>query len=99
VQLAAYRIIQESLINVARHAPGAAALVAMRYTDTHLRVDVTNEPSLPVPHVPPGSGGRGVLGMRERAQLFGGSLRATERPDGGFEVSAVLPYQNAGELK
>jgi signal transduction histidine kinase len=45
------------------------------------------------------AGGRGVLGMHERAQLVGGSLHAATRPDGGFEVSAVLPYQNSGALR
>jgi signal transduction histidine kinase len=98
VQLSVYRIVQESLTNVAKHAPGAAAMVTMHYTDSHLCLEVVNEPSaLAATRTIPG--GRGVLGMRERAELHGGSLRATARPRGGFEVTAMLPYDNAGALR
>ncbi|MCO5992008.1 sensor histidine kinase [Actinoallomurus rhizosphaericola] len=92
LQLSAYRIVQESLTNVARHAPGAATRVALRYLDDHLAVEITNGP--------PGrgrrggrsaSGGRGLLGMRERAESLGGDLRASAT-DGGFRVTAALPY-------
>jgi signal transduction histidine kinase len=99
LQLSAYRIVQESLTNVAKHAPGAAALVRLRYADTHLQVDGINQPSRLTPAAAVTAGGRGVLGMHERAQLVGGSLHAATRPDGGFEVSAVLPYENSGALR
>ena len=94
LQLSAYRIVQESLTNVAKHAPGAAALVRLHYTDTHLCIDVVNQPSAMVPAAAPTPGGRGVLGMHERAQLYGGSLRAASLPDGRFQVTAALPYHN-----
>jgi signal transduction histidine kinase len=99
LQLSAYRIVQESLTNVAKHAPGAAALVRLHYADTHLQVDVINQPSRLTPAAAVTAGGRGVLGMHERAQLVGGSLHAATRPDGGFEVTAVLPYENSGALR
>jgi signal transduction histidine kinase len=98
LQLSAYRIVQESLTNVVRHAPGAAVLVSMHYTDTHICIDVVNEPSVLARPAASAPGGRGVLGMRERAELYGGSLRAAALPEGRFEVTAVLPYDNAGAL-
>ena len=90
LQLSAYRIIQESLTNVAKHAPGATARVTLHYTDTSLRLQVVNEASHRVPLN--SAGGSGILGMRERAHLLGGDLQAAPRPEGGFDVSAQLPY-------
>ena len=93
VELSAYRILQEALTNVAKHAPGAAASVILHYRADRLALEVRNGPS-PLPGRPPdGSGpGRGVRGMRERAALHHGHLEATAGPGGGFAVTAVLPY-------
>jgi signal transduction histidine kinase len=96
VELSAYRIIQEALANVDRHAPGAATSVTLDYRAGQLRMDVVNaappagrHPAGPLPWPP---GGRGVRGMRERAELYGGQLTAGSRPGGGFAVTAAIPY-------
>ncbi|WP_345443159.1 sensor histidine kinase [Actinoallomurus vinaceus] len=92
LQLSAYRIVQESLTNVARHAPGAATRVTLRYLDDHLALEIVNGPPGRAPKGGrPAAGGRGLLGMRERAESFGGGLRASAT-SGGFMVTAALPY-------
>ncbi|MFI9822320.1 sensor histidine kinase [Streptomyces sp. NPDC052013] len=90
VELSAYRIVQEALSNVLRHAPGATARVALAYEPHALRVEVTN--TRPTREAPPSSGaGHGLLGMRERAGMLGGSLTAGPSADGGYRVAALLP--------
>jgi len=93
---AAYRILQESLTNVARHGGGAAA-VAIDYGETRLGLEVTN-PVAPAAAPAPIDGGHGILGMRERAALLGGSLDV-ERRDGRFRVHASLPYAPAEDVR
>jgi signal transduction histidine kinase len=95
VALAAYRIVQESLTNVVRHAGPAPATVTLLREDGHLIVDVVNEG--PAAHVPFGDGaGTGLAGMRERAAALGGTLEAGARPGGGFRVHAKLPAPAGG---
>jgi signal transduction histidine kinase len=89
VELTAYRIVQEALSNVVRHAPGVPAWVALVRSAEDLTVVVGNEP--PGRPVPDNSSGHGLLGMRERAAAVGGQLSAGRTVDGGFEVRAVLP--------
>ncbi|MDN3026443.1 histidine kinase [Streptomyces sp. S.PB5] len=90
VELSAYRIVQEALSNVLRHAPGASASVTLVHHRHGLDVRVVN--SRPTRGAPPTQGaGHGLLGMRERAAMLGGTLRAGPAPDGGFEVAAYLP--------
>ncbi|MBE8471181.1 sensor histidine kinase [Streptomyces justiciae] len=90
VELSAYRIVQEALSNVLRHAPGATAAVRLVHHKHGVDVRVTNSP--PTGRVPLSRGaGHGLLGMRERAAMLGGTLRAGPGPDGGFEVAAFLP--------
>ncbi|MFW6689531.1 sensor histidine kinase [Streptomyces sp. MAR4 CNX-425] len=90
VELSAYRIVQEALSNVARHAPGARARVEVGYHPAGLTVRVAN--SAPEGAAPPWAGaGHGLLGMRERAAMLGGELAAGATPDGGYEVTAMLP--------
>ena len=95
VALAAYRIVQESLTNVVRHASGAAATVAIRQDGDDLLVEISNDAAS-------GSGesgdsaSAGLAGMRERAAALGGTLAAGPRPGGGFEVRATLPLGGAG---
>jgi signal transduction histidine kinase len=96
VELSGYRIIQEALANVHRHAPGAATRVTLSYEADQLRLDVVNASPPAGRHpggpLPPPPGGRGVRGMRERAELYGGRLTAGPRPGGGFVVTAAIPY-------
>jgi signal transduction histidine kinase len=96
VDLAAYRIVQESLTNVIRHAGPASAAVSLAYHDDELRVDVSDTGH--GPHASStGTPGHGLAGMRERAAAVGGSVQAGPRPGGGFLVAARLPIgsQNA----
>jgi signal transduction histidine kinase len=89
VGLAAYRIVQEALANAARHAPGGPAVVSVRGTAGALWVEVGNGPGAPTTVA--GGPGLGLVGMRERAALLGGTLEAGPRPDGGYRVAAHLP--------
>ncbi|MCX5177984.1 sensor histidine kinase [Streptomyces virginiae] len=90
VELTAYRIVQEALSNALRHAPGSRVEVGIAYGPRDLHLCVAN--SAPTRSAPPSPGaGHGLLGMRERAGMLGGELAAGPRPDGGYEVSAVLP--------
>ena len=95
VELSVYRIVQEALANVARHAPRSAAQVTLRYCPGELRVDVVNAAPAGGHRVAGGAralpGGRGIRGMRERAELYGGQLHAGARPGGGFAVTATIP--------
>jgi signal transduction histidine kinase len=90
--VAAYRIVQESLTNAAKHAPGAPAAVALRWGDRGLDLTVTSGP--PAGQKPgyrgPGTG-HGIIGMRERAHACGGTLTVRPAPGGGFEVRAAIP--------
>jgi signal transduction histidine kinase len=89
VELAAYRIVQEALTNVRRHAPGAAVDVEVHYGLDTLRLRVRDDgPGAPA--VAP-VGGHGLLGMRERAAAVGGRLRTGSADLGGYLVEAVLP--------
>jgi signal transduction histidine kinase len=90
VELAAYRIVQESLTNVVRHAGPGTAAVRLEYAADELRIEVTDTGR--------GAGaersfaeGQGVTGMRTRADAVGGTLEAGPRPGGGFSVRARLP--------
>jgi signal transduction histidine kinase len=96
VELAAYRIVQESLTNVARHAPGASVVIDLAYDSDRLKVKVCDNGrhqhrSPEEPGCPPGHPGSGIAGMRERAEALGGTLDASRRAGGGFEVTAQLP--------
>jgi signal transduction histidine kinase len=90
VQLATFRILQESLTNARRHAPGAAARVNLAYGADRLRLMIENDTG------PDGNPNRapgvGILGMRERAATVGGTLEAARRGE-RFEVVAELPYR------
>ena len=90
VDLAAYRILQESLTNVLRHAGATAARVRLAYSPRHLEVEVTNSDG-GQSRAPSRSPGHGIAGMRERASTLGGLLEAGPVPGGGFRVRAELP--------
>lgn len=85
--VAAYRIVQESLSNVAKHSPGAHTTVSVDAAGGRLHLCVASRPT---PGELPGEPGRGIVGMTERAELLGGALFAGQR-DGGWLVEAVLP--------
>ncbi|MFI0979169.1 sensor histidine kinase [Streptomyces sp. NPDC021093] len=96
VDLSAYRIVQEALANVVRHAPGATTRVSVRVEDLDLLVLIVNGPAPePTSRVEAkGAGGHGLVGMRERVRLTGGTLDTGPLPDGGFRVAARLPLRN-----
>jgi signal transduction histidine kinase len=93
VDLSAYRIVQEALTNVVKHAGPARAQVVVGYGDRDVTVEVTDDGRGVV--APTGDGqagvGHGLIGMRERVAAFGGDLEAGPRPGGGFRVAARLP--------
>jgi signal transduction histidine kinase len=96
VDLAAYRIIQESLTNSARHSGGTNATVRLDYGDGALRIDVTDDGRPRAGRAPHANGsGNGIAGMAERAAALGGTLQARPGPGGGFGVQARLPLPPA----
>ncbi|WP_327722133.1 sensor histidine kinase [Streptomyces sp. NBC_00490] len=96
VDLAAYRIVQEALTNTLRHAVGADK-VSVRVTveGECVKVTVVDNGCTPQSRSAAAGAGRGLVGMKERARLVGGSLRAGPLPQGGFEVAARLPVEGA----
>ncbi|GHE10547.1 sensor histidine kinase [Streptomyces alanosinicus] len=96
VELSAYRIVQEALSNVLRHAPGAKVRVDIAHLPGGIYLSVSNSrPSRPVPPSP--GSGHGLLGMRERAAMLGGQVEAKPSRTGGFVVTAFLPRGAAPE--
>ncbi|WP_380161516.1 sensor histidine kinase [Kineococcus sp. R86509] len=95
IGLAAYRIVQESLTNVLKHAgPRARTRVVVRWDDDALRLDVEDDGRGAASMVQPSPGGQGLVGMSERARLHGGSVTSGPRTGGGFSVRARLPYSS-----
>ena len=89
--LAAYRIVQESLTNVRKHGgPGVSASVTLRYCEDCLVLRITDDGRGAA--AASGGAGHGLAGMRERVGIYGGTVRAGPRPGGGFEVTATLPF-------
>ncbi|MFG2826934.1 sensor histidine kinase [Streptomyces sp. NPDC048434] len=87
----AYRLVQEALTNVHKHAGTAATRIQLRYVPDELHITVDNElPTAPSTARLP-SGGHGLVGLRERVTVLGGTFEAGPTPDGGFRVSAVIP--------
>lgn len=90
VDLSAYRIVQEGLTNALKHAKGAHAQVLIRYVDSHVQLEIADDG--------PGQAttdglGHGLVGMRERVALYGGTLEAGPRDGGGFILRAELPVE------
>ena len=98
LELSVYRVIQEALTNVVKHAPGARATVDLAVTDHEIRLDVTDDGG---PARPPAAGrglqpsGHGIVGMRERIAAFGGQLTAEPLAGQGFKVTARVPIEGA----
>jgi signal transduction histidine kinase len=89
LDLTAYRIVQEALTNARKYAPGAAATVALRWRAAALEIEVLDNGPRAASEA--NGVGHGLIGMRERAALYGGSIEAAPVPDGGFRVHARLP--------
>jgi len=108
VGLSAFRIVQEALSNAMRHAPGADVVVEIGYRAGGVTVRVVNAAPVRPAAAPPGSTtgsrtgthsgvGMGLLGMRERAAMLGGELATGATPQGGWEVTALLPTGQQAE--
>ena len=94
IEATVYRVVQEALTNVRKHAAGAKAQVRLAYRDVEVAVLITNGPSDGAVALAAGalpSGGHGLLGMRERVTAHGGGFAAGPTADGGFRVSAMVP--------
>jgi signal transduction histidine kinase len=95
VHLAAYRIIQESLTNVARHAGRARVTVRVTYLNADVYIEIDDDGPAPSGGAAAIGTGSGITGMRERATALGGDLCAGFRHAGGFRVSARLPVRSS----
>ncbi|MER5976948.1 sensor histidine kinase [Streptomyces sp. NPDC001857] len=96
-RLTVYRIVQEAVTNVVRHAAPTRCRVTVEADAREVRIDIVDEGpssarSRTAPELP---GGHGLLGMRERAMMYGGSFEAAPRPEGGFAVSVRLPAEGS----
>lgn len=91
LDIAAYRILQESITNVIRHAGPSRVAIGVHYGDSELLISVADDGRGTSPDM--NGSGRGIAGMRERCELLGGSLVAGPRPGGGFKVLAALPLR------
>ncbi|WP_280716313.1 histidine kinase [Kitasatospora sp. MAP5-34] len=97
VERAAYRTVQEALTNVRKHAPGALTSVTVQVGEDALQVSVRNgTPNVEAPQLVLPGGNHGIVGLRERATLLGGTLTAAPRSDGGFDVLLSVPLGSAG---
>jgi signal transduction histidine kinase len=91
IELTAYRVVQEALTNTVKHAAGATATVSVGYGADELRVEVTDTGGTPTA---PASGNRhGLVGLRERLALYGGTLTTGPRISGGYRVTALIPLE------
>ena len=97
VELSAYRIVQEALTNTLKHSGAGHATVRLSWSPDHLEVEVSDDgPAADAAAPPPvlaDSGGKGLVGMRERVLLYGGELEAGPSPHGGYRVAARLPLE------
>jgi signal transduction histidine kinase len=92
VGLAAYRVVQEALTNTVKHAAGATAAVTLEYGEDHLRVEVTDSGGRPSASAATGNG-HGLIGLRRRLAVYGGTLHTGRRPTGGYRVTALIPLE------
>jgi signal transduction histidine kinase len=96
VQLAAYRIVQEALTNSRKHAgESASAVVRLAYLDSSITVEVTDDGAGAMSSLSSTGAGNGLVGMRERVEIYGGEFTAGPRAGGGFSVTASLPMSGA----
>lgn len=95
VEQTAYRVVQEALTNVHKHAAGSKVMVRLAHREAEVAMQVENGPSYGVADAGLPSGGNGLVGMRERVHALGGVFVSGETDAGGFRVSAVLPHKAA----
>jgi signal transduction histidine kinase len=98
VALTVYRIVQEALTNTLKHAGTATACVCLCFDADGLQVEVSDDGRGPLPHSGDGVG-HGLVGMRERVALYGGTLHTGHRPGGGFNVRARIPADQLGPAR
>lgn len=91
LELSLYRVVQEALTNVVKHAPGAQATVEVAVSASKVLIQVVDGGGPGQPDSKPLTGGHGIVGMRERMGAFGGTLVAERPPEGGFRVVAEVP--------
>lgn len=94
VELAAYRVVQETLTNAMKHAAGKPTQVLLRHGEEHIEIQVTTDGPVTTPVTRksgPDRGGRGLAGLHARVGMLDGELEASPRPEGGFEVRATIP--------
>lgn len=93
ISLAAYRVVQEALTNMVKHAAGASAAVVVEYDEDHLRVAITDSGGRPSLSAATGNG-HGLIGLRERLTIYGGTLQAGQHPgSGGYRILASIPLE------
>jgi signal transduction histidine kinase len=92
VALSAFRIVQEALTNVVKHAAPTSCRVRLTAENGTVTIEVTDDGPRSTHRRCPGGGGLGLIGMRERAAAHGGTVTAGPRADGGFTVNATLRY-------
>jgi signal transduction histidine kinase len=92
VELTAYRVVQEALTNTVKHAAGSSATVLVAYGADQLRVEITDTGGTPSPSAATGYG-HGLIGLRERLAVYGGTLHTERRLSGGYRVRAMIPLE------
>ncbi|MGH8826516.1 MAG: sensor histidine kinase, partial [Jiangellaceae bacterium] len=95
VELTGFRIVQEALTNTIKHAGPSQATVHIRYRPDEVVIVVTDDGRGLAATLDSGTPGHGLIGMRERVALYGGTLSVGPRSGGGFQVSAHIPYDRA----
>jgi signal transduction histidine kinase len=98
LDLSAYRVLQEALTNTLKHAPSAKTEITIRYLPLQLEIEVVNHAATANANTNGraiGGAGRGLIGMRERVNFYGGTLTHGPRPEGGFRVRATFPIRRA----
>lgn len=90
--LAAYRVVQEALTNTVKHAAGARVRIAIDHVPGAVHIDVSDTGGVSEAPAGPG-GGRGLIGLRDRLAVYGGTLHSGQRPTGGFRLRAVIPVE------
>jgi signal transduction histidine kinase len=96
VAIAAYRIVQEALTNVLKHADGASSRVTLRWRERAIELEILDNGSPAGVAEHDTRPGRGIVGMRERAEMYGGTLDAHAEPERGFVVRARIPLESHG---
>lgn len=94
LDVSAYRVVQEGVTNVLKHAGAGSAVVRVRYLEDRLELEVLDDGAATSAN---GAGGYGLVGMRERLAVFGGTLAAQPRPEGGFALRASIPLPQASK--